>query len=90
MDRNKASLLLGRLTEARDPAVLGRLCERSLPALAEMSRWKATGHAVSAFFIIGRLADLPEKDIERAWTGGRREDVIEKALRCGGRPTSLR
>ena len=89
-DRNKASLLLGRLTEARDAAVLGRLCERSLPALAEMSRWKAAGHAVSAFFIMGRLAGLPEEDIEGAWTGGRREEVIEKALRCGRRPRSLR
>jgi hypothetical protein len=89
-DRNKASGLLAELTKARDPAVLSRLCEEALPALTEMARWKSAGHACASFFILGRMAGLPEKDIESAWTEGRREEVIAKASRCAPSPTPSR
>ena len=83
-DRNKASVALLSLTEARDEGVLSALCaeEEAIPALGEMARWKASGHALPAFFILGRLAGLPEEQIEAAWTRGDREAVIASATAC--------
>jgi len=87
-DRNKASVALLSLTEARDEGVLGALCaaEEAIPALGEMARWKAAGHARPAFFILGRLAGLPEEQIDAAWARGDREAVIASATACAKTP----
>jgi len=77
-DRNKASAALAELTEGRDPKILERLRERALPSLVEMGRWKSLGHALPAFLLVGRLAGLPENEIESAWSRGDREAVIGK------------
>ncbi len=80
-DRGKAAGALARLTEDRDPKVLAQLRERALLSLVEMARWKSLGHALPAFLIVGRLAELPETEIESAWSKGERETVIAKALK---------
>src|SRR5262249_9781383 len=59
-DRNKMSLLLFRLTEARDPVWLAAARD-AVPELVEMARWKSPGHASSAFAILGRLAGWTEE-----------------------------
>jgi hypothetical protein len=75
-DRNKAAGALARLTESRDPNVLAQIRERALPSLIDMARWKSLGHALAAFLILGRLAGLPEAEIQAAWSKGEREEVI--------------
>jgi len=80
-DRNKSAAALSGLTEDRDPKVLAQLRERALPSLVEMARWKSLGHALPAFLIVGRLAGLPEAEIQSAWSKGDREAVIAKALK---------
>jgi hypothetical protein len=78
-DRQHALKVLQILTDSRDPAVLGQLRERALPALVEMSRWRTLDHALPAFVLIGRIAGWSEARIEDAWTRGDRESVIAAA-----------
>lgn len=80
-DRNKSSLALLYLTERRDPAVLSGLRQRALISLVEMARWKSPGHAYAAFFILGRVGNLSEDEIQKGWQSGNREILIEKVTR---------
>jgi len=80
-DLNKSSFALYQLTEKRDPAVLSELRERALPSLVEMSRWKSPGHAFRAFFLLGRVGNLSEREIQKEWDSGNRETLIEKVLK---------
>jgi HEAT repeat protein len=75
-DRSTAAVNLVTLTEARDQKTLDQLRERALPALAEMARWKHLPHALPAFILLGRVAGIPEKEIQEAWAKGEREAVI--------------
>jgi len=80
-DRNKASLALAQLTTSRDPALLARLRERSLPALIEMAHWHNLGHAGAALMILGRLAGMSEEAIARTLRDGDREPILRAAER---------
>jgi len=80
-DRNKSVLVLFNLTATRDPSMLSILRQRALESLAEMSRWKSPGHAQYPFFILGRVGNISEAEIQKAWDEGNREVLIEKVLR---------
>jgi hypothetical protein len=80
-DRNKASGALDELSRTRSPALLGTLRQASLESLVEMARWKSKGHAAAAFFILGRIAGLPEPALVAAWDRDDRKDVIDAALK---------
>jgi hypothetical protein len=82
-DRNNAAVAMVDISEPRDARVLAHLKERALPALAEMARWKHLPHALPAFILIGRVAGLPEKEIQDAWSAGEREKVIQRAMKSG-------
>jgi hypothetical protein len=79
-DRNKAMAVLNAATVDKDPTLLAKLRQRSLPSLVEMARWKSAGHAMMAFLLVGRIAGLNDEEIKNAWDGGKREKVIEQAL----------
>jgi hypothetical protein len=79
-DRNKSSFALYQLTEKRDAAVLSKLRERGLASLVEMSRWKSPRHANLPFFLLGRVGNFPEKEIQKYWDSGNRETLIDKVL----------
>ncbi|MBO0724994.1 MAG: HEAT repeat domain-containing protein, partial [Blastocatellia bacterium] len=78
-DRNKSSLVLLRLTDKRDPAILSELRQKALPSLIEMARWKSSGHAYAPFFLLGRVAGIPEDEITAAWERGDRASFIDAA-----------
>lgn len=78
-DRNKSSLALMQISESRDSTLLALIKARALPSLIDMARWKAAGHAVAPFFILGRIASLPDDEIFAAWEGDRRDAVLEAA-----------
>jgi HEAT repeats/POTRA domain, FtsQ-type len=80
-DRNKSSWALLRLTDKRDPAVLSEIHQKALPSLIEMARWKSSGHAYASFFLLGRVAGLPEDDITAAWERSDRLSFIETAIK---------
>jgi hypothetical protein len=78
-DRNRALWALQTLTDSRDPLVLDQLRTRALDALIDMARWKTLSHALPAFILLGRVAGMPEPDIQSAWTRGDRDTVIAAA-----------
>jgi len=78
-DKNKACMVLDRLTAGRDSGALSQLRSRALDALIEMARWKAPGHGQPAFFLLGRIAGLSEDRIQAAWDAGDREAIISAA-----------
>jgi hypothetical protein len=78
-DRNRALWALQTLTDSRDPLVLDQLRTRALDALVDMARWKTLSHALPAFVLLGRVAGMPEPEIQSAWTSGDRDAVIGAA-----------
>jgi hypothetical protein len=78
-DRNKANLLLGTLTENRDPRLLHQLRVRALSALIEMSRWRNSLHSVYARLILGRVAGIPEEQLLKLVSAGEVEPIVSAA-----------
>jgi hypothetical protein len=79
-DRTQALKALQILTDKRDVLVLDQLRERALPSLVEMARWKTLSHALPAFVLLGRVAAMPDDQVQAAWTRGDRESVITAAM----------
>lgn len=80
-DRNKACLALSTLSARRDPRMLREIRESALVPLAEMARWKSTGHAQPAFMILARVAGYADKTAVGIWDRGDREVVIQTAMK---------
>ena len=80
-DRNKAAFALVNMTEKRDQRILDHIREAALPALADMARWKHLPHALPGVILLGRIAGMPETEIQDAWSKGNREAVIKRALK---------
>lgn len=78
-DRLKGAEALVMLTETNRAAVV-QLRERALASLVEMARWKSLRYALPAYVLVGRIAGLPESEIQSRWEKGGRESVIEQAL----------
>ena len=64
-DPNKAGFVLMDLTRARPAALLAELRTQALGPLIEMAKWHDTGHAYSARILLGRIAGIPEKKLEK-------------------------
>lgn len=80
-DRNNAAVALVDLTESRDPGALDQIRERALPAVFEMARWRYLQHALPAYILLGRVAGLPEQEIQDAWSKGERDKVIAQVAK---------
>ena len=80
-DRNKAAFALVNMTEKRDQRILDHIRQAALPALLDMARWKHLPHALPGVIILGRIAGMPEQEIQDAWSKGDREAVIKRALK---------
>ncbi len=80
-DKTTAAITLVTLTESRPARVLEHLKERAVPTLAEMARWKHLPHALPAFILIGRVYGVPEPEIQKAWSEGRREVFLDGLLK---------
>ena len=78
-DRNYAATALTTLTEKRDPKVLDQLRERSFASLIEMAKWKHPEHAIPGYILLGRVAGIPESELQDAWKDGKRDRIIERA-----------
>jgi hypothetical protein len=84
-DRNNAAIALVTLTESRDPDLLAHLRERSFSSLVEMARWKHLPHALPPYILLGRVAGIPEKELQDAWGRNQREVIIKRAVASGKR-----
>jgi hypothetical protein len=79
-DRNKSLGVINALTKKRDSALLDKLKKNSLASLAEMARWKSSGHAQAAFYILGRVASFSETEIDELWNSADRESQVKTIL----------
>lgn len=79
-DRNKAGSLMNILSAARSPRLLRTLRSQALQSLIEMARWKDRGHASDARMILGRIAGIEEKSLEKLAT-----DNVEEIIRAVNR-----
>jgi len=79
-DRVESAKALLTLTDRGGPEVLQQIRERALASLAEMARWKTPRFALPSFLLLGRIAGMPDQQIQDSWRKGERNPVIEKAL----------
>jgi hypothetical protein len=77
-DRITAAGVLVTLTETRDADTLALVRERAAPALREMAGWKHLAHALPAFILLGRVAGVPEAEIQSLWAKGDRKAALER------------
>lgn len=75
-DRNKAGLLLEKLSVRREPKLLGQLRAQALESLLEMARWRNYGHAYSSRFMVGRIAGIEEKRLQQLAQTGQVQQII--------------
>ena len=78
-DRNQALAILLTLTDDPNPSALDQIRERAFPSLLEMAQWKSLTHALPAFLLLGRVADLTDLQVHEAWARGDRKFVIAAA-----------
>lgn len=75
-DRLEAAKMLERLAPAGNVGVLQQLEERALPALVQMAQWRVPEHALPAYTLLGRIAGLPEAEIQKSFQENRRAAVL--------------
>jgi len=86
-DRNKGAMVLERLTVSRNPVVLAQLRTMALDSLIEMTLWRAASHAYFARMLLGRVAGIPEKQLEELAQKGPPETIVEA---MAGKPGGVR
>ncbi len=79
-DRVEAVSVLLTLTDRKDPAALQLIRERALDEIVEMARWATPRYALPPFLLVGRVAELPDDQVQQSWEKGDRSAVIDKAL----------
>jgi hypothetical protein len=84
-DRNRAVTALLALTDQPDPYVLDQIRGRALQALIDMARWKTLAHALPPYLLLGRVAGVPETEVQAAWTRGDREWLIAQVTGPGSK-----
>jgi HEAT repeats len=79
-DRLETVDLFVTLTDVRNQEALAVLRVRTLRTLIEMARWESLRYALRPFLLVGRVAGVPEQEIQQRWSNGEREQVIRKAV----------
>ena len=75
-DRNKGLMLLVFITRDRNPQVLAALRTHALGALMEMAQWRNPGHAAGPIRLLGRIAGVHERELERLAESGNAGPVL--------------
>jgi hypothetical protein len=81
-DRNKSSLALMQLTESRNPALLAALKARAFDSIVDIAQWTNPGHSMAGVFMLGRMAGIPDPDINAMFERGERDKIIEAARKA--------
>jgi hypothetical protein len=77
-DRLEAVQALSMYLERGDEGAAAQIRERALDSVLEMARWQHMPHALPAWWLLGKLAGLPEEEMERAWRQGERQRVLAR------------
>lgn len=76
-DRLESARMLVKLVPKENASALSQIEERALPALVQMAQWSVPEHAAAAYTLLGRIAGLPEVDIEKSFREKHRETVLD-------------
>ncbi|HTR28924.1 MAG TPA: hypothetical protein VMH27_06625 [Puia sp.] len=80
-DRNKGCMvLLQQVMNDPAPAEISALKREAIPELAEMAAWKDRSHAGTAWFILGRIAGRPDKEVADAFHSDARDSYLSGML----------
>lgn len=79
-DRNKGCMVLQQVMNEPAPAEMSALKREALPELAEMAAWKDRSHAGTAWFILGRLAGRPDREVIDAFNSDVRASYLAGML----------
>lgn len=85
-DRRNASQALVDMTEDHNADTLNLIRDRAISSVVEMANWRDLASALPAFILTGRLAGLNEKEIQEAWVGGKRQEVIKQVAKSEKKP----
>ena len=80
-DRNKSSLLLDRLTLARDPVLLEKLRQQAMGPLLDGAMWQSAGHAEPFLAILGRIGKIDDTRLQRLIESGAKAEIIAAAMK---------
>lgn len=83
-DRNYAATALTLLTESREPRTLALIKERALSSIIEMAKWQHAEHAIPGYILLGRVAGIPESELQDGWKDGKRDEIIKRAVASAG------
>lgn len=75
-DRLEASRMLVRILGPENSSAYAQLEERALPALVQMAQWKVAEHAMAPYTLLGRMAGVPDSEIQRSLLENRRDTVL--------------
>ncbi|MGA8939901.1 MAG: hypothetical protein WB439_12130 [Acidobacteriaceae bacterium] len=78
-DRNKVSLLLERLTESHDAALLEALRKQAMGPLIDGARWHSWGHASPFLFVLGRIGNIDETRLAKMVIASKKDEIIAAA-----------
>jgi hypothetical protein len=77
-DLNKFSFLLAVLTKGRNSALLAELNKTEVrERLIEIARWRTTGHASGAWYILGRMAGIDEDRLQLLVDAGNVKAILD-------------
>lgn len=76
-DRVEAARMLVKLTDNRPEASLVTIEERAMTPLGQMALWKTPEHAEAAYRLLGRVAGIPEDQIQASFREGNRSLVLD-------------
>jgi len=79
-DRNYAATALTTLTESRDSRTLALIRERAFTSVLEMAKWQHAEHAIPGYILLGRIAGIPESELQDGWKDGKRGEIIQRAV----------
>ncbi len=77
-ERTEAAKYLLNFTDAREADALDQIKRRALVSVLEMADWKSLEYALPAYLLAGRVAGIDEKELQDAWSQGRRDEMLEK------------
>jgi hypothetical protein len=77
-DRLEGARALLALFGSLSSQTVAHLRERALPALNETARFRHLPHALPAFLILGKVAGVPDAEVEAAWSAGEREKMLKQ------------
>lgn len=83
-DRNKASLLLLRMTDLRNVEVLQSLRKEAMAPLIEGGSWAdVPGHSTPFLLILGRIGGISDQNLEDLLKSGNKDAITSAAIAAG-------